>query len=853
MKIFKISQTKIAQQEDFGGYFTGQVPDYAPQYIGTSSVEASQIAGSFGRANEALQLVNQFSGDVLKNIAFIFNFAKGGAYGVYVPALDRAIKTKALRGILENKGYTVTEENGMVRAYAKEGEKKPEEIDEEIKKEWEKLSGQGGTAIGINMADILSSSSQNASKIMNDLRSSASGNEIPQEVQSILQNILAVYNLASTIVHESAHTKGGDEGAAESAEGAFVNWSQNRKNEQYKRELSSSGLEEFYTPLTQTNEKIHAKSSNWYKTAQYFNQVPGSILGKPRGSDLEGRHGNGAKTEGMGDWGMMMQKDHHMSIEKSLGREHMFPINPTINQDNQVLEEQLRRNTPTFGMPDARLIMEELLTSFHDETASYQTMEELLEDTRPKPLMKPIRSQTKTASLIKEATLFGWFNNLEVSDGSTIPGLGDRVMAWDDRDECFSQEEDWIDAQPRYNPEYDLKGFYYNYVEPRFKPQLWDDMVNEDTANVHPAKRFGKTASNLDPEMVKIINILGSIQRGISEGATKATRLIVSEDISPMIEKFFGGKDGIATKKFIVGETNKKENINSIWIFRHDVSEKNINSAEEYFQNKNATTEVKEISEKILGTKEKQYKAIQEIVSAAKDICKEYDIKSLYLIGSYARELMMGNKFPDVNELDFRSGACPINIKIGSLLAKKLGINNAKTYKNTMTFSFVYKGVRVDFEGDVDISEISSNKDIGYFEENEKIDLTDSIISDICNRDFTVNMMVYDVVNEKLEDKLGIKSDFETKILKTYFDPEIVISKNPMIILRAIKMKLKYGFEIEKNLQIAMIRNSLMLFDGRYSEGKLIFARESVRDGNSDEADRMFDEFNISKIKELGK
>ena len=83
--------------QDFGGFFTGEVPDYAIDILGTPSVDASQIKTIFGKTDKALQLVNEFDPSLLSPVSFVFNFSKGGAYGVYLSELDRAIKTKALK------------------------------------------------------------------------------------------------------------------------------------------------------------------------------------------------------------------------------------------------------------------------------------------------------------------------------------------------------------------------------------------------------------------------------------------------------------------------------------------------------------------------------------------------------------------------------------------------------------------------------------------------------------------------------------------------------------------------------------------------------------------------------------
>jgi hypothetical protein len=71
--------------------------------------------------------------------------------------------------------------------------------------------------------------------------------------------------------------------------------------------------------------------------------------------------------------------------------------------------------------------------------------------------------------------------------------------------------------------------------------------------------------------------------------------------------------------------------------------------------------------------------------------------------------------------------------------------------------------------------------------------------------------------------------------------------------MRALKRQLKCGFEIDVNLKRAMITNVPRLFNGKYSEGKLLFARESVKEENRDEANKLFEEYGLLKINDLDK
>ena len=92
MKIIRLAQ------EDFEGYFTGDV-----NRLDTQGLNTSEIQSAFNRANDAVQLAQSYPGGALNNISYIFNYSKGGSFGVYVPKLERAQKTETLKNMLESK------------------------------------------------------------------------------------------------------------------------------------------------------------------------------------------------------------------------------------------------------------------------------------------------------------------------------------------------------------------------------------------------------------------------------------------------------------------------------------------------------------------------------------------------------------------------------------------------------------------------------------------------------------------------------------------------------------------------------------------------------------------------------
>lgn len=54
------SKKRYKMAQDFGGFYTGNVPDYAVEMLGTPAVDASQIKSMFNRVDDAINLVNRF-------------------------------------------------------------------------------------------------------------------------------------------------------------------------------------------------------------------------------------------------------------------------------------------------------------------------------------------------------------------------------------------------------------------------------------------------------------------------------------------------------------------------------------------------------------------------------------------------------------------------------------------------------------------------------------------------------------------------------------------------------------------------------------------------------------------------
>ncbi len=790
-------------QSDFSQYLNGNIPDYMEQYIGTPQVDISQLKSKFPASDKALSLVNEVAPDLLKNITWIFDSSDSGSYGVYVPSIDRQIKTKALKKMLENKGYKIVDEKGMLTAYPLKEEKTTEQIENDINQLYQHLESKGGTVFGINVGRLVSQAQSEANGIGSPL--------------SNLWQLLAIYHIAETMVHEAVHAQGHhSEAEPERVEKNFMNSVKYRLNQEYLQELQNMGQEDAYQPLT-----FSKTMGNWYKYAQAYNVYPSS-MSKPTGTDLHGRAGYQGNDNA--NYGLMSHQNAAQSIESKLGRQYMSPLPEGLSQENDSIELQLRK-VDTGEPLDSKATLGELLSVCHvNDNRQYQLIEKNMEDRRPQPLMVTMDDKKmKRKAYSYKKTTFGWYNNLDISDGSTIPGLSDRVMAWDDRDECFSEEEDWIRSQPRYNPDNGPNGIRYNYVELRFRPRLWTEDV-EDFANVHPAKRFASSEfdENFENDIYRMFKIIKSIARKISGKNPQATRLIASNELCPLIIDIV--QDNCYSKEIQIDDDTM-----AIWLYGDDSIIKDIDMAEKYFSGN--CKEAKPIADKLLDSC--NYKHVEKIVDVAKKICLKKDIDDLYIVGQYAMKKKKGEK-PDVCSLDFVMEYGTNILSIGNQLAEELGIETAKMSKDGRHMNFVYNGI------DIEMVSGKPPRFIRKLIEREGMFAVNSLNGAICNRDFTLNMAIYNVVEDTVEYFPGC-SDQE---ITTYFPSEEIIKNNPLIILRALYMNIKYGLPINKKVEMNMISYGKCLTDVSDREKDYLIGK-IVEECGEERANKLFNQYKL--------
>jgi poly(A) polymerase len=80
---------------------------------------------------------------------------------------------------------------------------------------------------------------------------------------------------------------------------------------------------------------------------------------------------------------------------------------------------------------------------------------------------------------------------------------------------------------------------------------------------------------------------------------------------------------------------------------------------------------------------------------------------------------------------------------------------------------------------------------------------------DASRRDFTINGMFYDPIEEKVIDYVGGQKDLQRRTLRTIGDADTRFGEDYLRMLRAIRFSMQLGFEIEKATWLAICKTAL--------------------------------------------
>ncbi|MBR5341277.1 MAG: CCA tRNA nucleotidyltransferase [Erysipelotrichaceae bacterium] len=160
-----------------------------------------------------------------------------------------------------------------------------------------------------------------------------------------------------------------------------------------------------------------------------------------------------------------------------------------------------------------------------------------------------------------------------------------------------------------------------------------------------------------------------------------------------------------------------------------------------------------------------------------------------YLVGGAVRNILLKRKIEDY---DVTTDADPNAIR--------MLFNNYRTYDIGKKHGTIT--VLIDSEK-IEITPFRREDKYSDHRHPDKVEFTGNLKDDLKRRDFTINAMCLDR-NGDLVDYFGGLEDLNNKLIRCIGDPNTRFNEDALRILRAIRFKVKLGFEIEKETDKAV-------------------------------------------------
>ena len=119
---------------------------------------------------------------------------------------------------------------------------------------------------------------------------------------------------------------------------------------------------------------------------------------------------------------------------------------------------------------------------------------------------------------------------------------------------------------------------------------------------------------------------------------------------------------------------------------------------------------------------------------------------------------------------------------------------------------------------------------------------------DAQRRDFTINGMFFDPLDERLIDHVGGKADLQARILRAIGDAEARFREDRLRILRAVRMAARFDLEIDPATSAAIARMAPQLNDGVSAERIADEFRKMLVDPHRARALRLFMDLGLAAV-----
>lgn len=190
---------------------------------------------------------------------------------------------------------------------------------------------------------------------------------------------------------------------------------------------------------------------------------------------------------------------------------------------------------------------------------------------------------------------------------------------------------------------------------------------------------------------------------------------------------------------------------------------------------------------------------LSELLSTLGDLAKKNGLSEPYVVGGLPRDRLFGAA-AQVKDIDITTGDKG-SFALAMLASKEWPDAKFRSYDDGHS-SLDFNNIRLDFSNNFVLPGIDAE-----LAKNGIAEPT-ALQKEMFSRDFTVNTLLQpmDLGKDPIDITGRAFKDAKDKALRTPVDPELTIGYDPRRILRAIKMALKFGLEIDPELKSAMVK-----------------------------------------------
>lgn len=201
-----------------------------------------------------------------------------------------------------------------------------------------------------------------------------------------------------------------------------------------------------------------------------------------------------------------------------------------------------------------------------------------------------------------------------------------------------------------------------------------------------------------------------------------------------------------------------------------------------------------------------------------------------YIVGGTSRDILL---FKSTDDIDIASNATPSQL--------------SSIFKNASydKFSTKFGTFKSKIEGlDVEITTFRVESNYDDYRHPLSIKYVNDPVTDSYRRDFTINAIYMDKYGN-IEDYHNGMQDLDNKIIRSIGDPFKKIAEDPVRILRALRFKMMLGFNIEEELEKAIIDNA-DLVEYISSARQKIELQKMLKYANMGKITEVLDKYNIN-------